>query len=350
MMIFRRSALSKLIEKCAADGYRFIAPVRRDGKTFYEIVDNADKVIFDFVVTDNSAKEHFLSRCEPILEYRRDNNGRITVEDSLEAEEITAKAVLFGSRPCDAAALPIIEHVFRWDYDDHFVLGKLASTVVITIACIECNETCFCTSVGCAPDAKEGSDIMLYPTADPDVFAAEFLTDKGEAFVEEFNLAFEDGNIEKSDEIDKVTEKITKRFDAAKVNAWLTKSFNSDFWKGAALACISCGICSFTCPTCHCFDIIDEGNVSQGIRFKNWDGCQFKQFTLHTSGHNPRPDAASRYRQRIMHKFNYYPRKFGPILCTGCGRCIFNCPVGIDMEDILERAEAEADKKDTGNA
>ncbi len=73
-----------------------------------------------------------------------------------------------------------------------------------------------------------------------------------------------------------------------------------------------------------------------GKRRKNWDACGFWKFTHHASGHNPRDLQPKRYRNRIMHKFKYYDDKFGQTLCTGCGRCIRICPVGIDIAAIVE--------------
>ncbi|HDL85036.1 MAG TPA: 4Fe-4S ferredoxin, partial [Candidatus Acetothermia bacterium] len=51
-----------------------------------------------------------------------------------------------------------------------------------------------------------------------------------------------------------------------------------------------------------------------------------------------RPNHYRRYRQRLMHKFKYYPENFGKILCVGCGRCIEHCPVSIDITESLSKA------------
>jgi ferredoxin len=77
------------------------------------------------------------------------------------------------------------------------------------------------------------------------------------------------------------------------------------------------------------------------VRRKTWDACGFGKFTNHASGHNPRDVQAKRYRNRIMHKFKYYDDKFGKTLCTGCGRCIRACPVGIDIAAVIEEINSK---------
>jgi len=97
------------------------------------------------------------------------------------------------------------------------------------------------------------------------------------------------------------------------------------------------------CPTCHCFDIVDEPEgLDCGARRRNWDFCATCKFTLHASGHNPRGSQNERFRQRVLHKFSIYPKRFAEVLCTGCGRCVRACPAGMDLPEILGQLGASA--------
>ena len=62
-------------------------------------------------------------------------------------------------------------------------------------------------------------------------------------------------------------------------------------------------------------------------------------FTLETSGHNPRPTKAERMRNRISHKFSFYPERYdGFFSCVGCGRCVVSCPVSLDIRHMVKAA------------
>ena len=104
---------------------------------------------------------------------------------------------------------------------------------------------------------------------------------------------------------------------------------------------MSCGACTYLCPTCYCFNMTDEQAVNKGERIRSWDSCMFPHFTLETSGHNPRSKKAQRFKQRVGHKFVYYPEKYGELACSGCGRCIRFCPISMEIGKVVARLAEE---------
>ena len=67
---------------------------------------------------------------------------------------------------------------------------------------------------------------------------------------------------------------------------------------------------------------------------------QFTYYTMHASGHDPRPDKKHRQRNRVFHKFSYMPTNLDVLGCVGCGRCISRCPVNIDIVEVVEGVKA----------
>jgi ferredoxin len=126
--------------------------------------------------------------------------------------------------------------------------------------------------------------------------------------------------------------------DVTDIQNKLEKIFEHGIWENFSKACIGCGICTYLCPTCHCFDIHDESTIKRGGRIRVWDSCMYPEFTLQASGYNPRPTRKNRLRNRIYHKFYSFPCNNDLIACTGCGRCINMCPVNIDIIEIINQA------------
>ena len=323
-----RQNLGLLIDELITDGTRVIAPKQAGSMILYEPLAAGDELVLD-QLPRRSAKEAFFPICENILAYEK-QDGKTTIRDAdLDA---LPETVLLGVRPCDAAGAPVLDAVFSWDYHDEFFLKRRAKTTVIGIACTRADDACFCTAVGLSPGETKGSDLFLTPLAG-ESFACQPLTDKGEQLLARYPRHF----TEQTETAPlPLAEPALDRLDLTKIKAWLDANFESPLWAEIAERCVGCGACAFLCPACHCFDLSDEGSEAKGQRRKHWDACGFGKFTNHASGHNPRNVQAGRYRNRIMHKFKYYDDKFGQNLCTGCGRCIRACPVGIDIAAVLE--------------
>lgn len=326
---FSLDDITVLIDKLIANGYKVIAPRKdNDGSLFGEVSSGAE-ISLEHVNTNNSIKEFFLPRCEKIFSFKTESK----VVEIEEPPQLSQKRVIIGAKPCDTASLPILDKIFSHDCVDSFWFNKREFTTVISLACTKCDEYCFCTSVGLTPDSKNGSDVIL--TEGPaNKFFVESVTDKGASLVNELASVFTPANSKNEDTLLKISS-IDKGVDSGKVKEWLDENFEDDLWEEFSRQCIGCGTCTFLCPTCHCFDIVDEGKLNKGARLKNWDACQMKTFTVHTSGHNPRSSQDQRWRQRIMHKFRYYVDKFDSILCVGCGRCSRHCPVDMNILECL---------------
>jgi ferredoxin len=298
-----------------AEGAKVFGPVRvSPDRVLFAPLGSPDELLLDgWVRPANSIKEAVFPRHETLYGYRVEGN-RIELTEPPAAP---ARQIVIGAHPCDAAAFPILDKIFNWDFRDEFYNRRRDATTVISLACSSHDDQCFCTSAGLGPDSGRGSDVLLTETADG-TFAIRALTDRGRELLP-------------GDAEELVPAGPERRFDPAGVAAFARSRFDDPFWDAHSLACVGCGACAYTCPVCHCFDIVDEGNGREGIRARNWDACQFPLFTLHASGHNPRGAQGDRQRQRLYHKFVVYPEKFGDLLCTGCGNCARNCPEGLGV-------------------
>ncbi len=340
-MTMDSAELPKLAQDLAGQGKRLVLPVREGQDLFYK--ENADPAELDLsTITKNSIKEFLFPMCEKVLNYRYEANN-VSLED---VDPSDAPTVIFCARPCDAASIPVVDPLWNWDYKDKFFNKRREQTLLVTYACRKApDEACFCVSVGSSPSSEEGSDVLLHALDDQTV-AVRFVSEAGKALEEVF-AKYKKG--EADDEAIKAFQaegeaSLSDRKKLNKVKGWLDTHFEDPFWGEKTFQCIGCGTCTFLCPTCHCFDIQDESVFDCGSRLKNWDGCQFPLFTLHTSGHNPREVQSQRYRQRIIHKYSIYPDKFGRILCTGCGRCVAHCPVNLSLYDVVASAQELAEK------
>jgi ferredoxin len=361
--IITRATLCQLVDRWIAAGKRVMGPrrVKTAGASAngdvvqYDWLASADSLLLEgFVHAANSIKECVLPRSEPLYGYTFDKKQPALVPVELSMVE----QIVVGARPCDAAALPVLDRVFNWDYKDESYNRRRELTTVVTLACRQYDAHCFCTSLESGPADTRGSDVLLVEL-DGQRYEARCLTDKGRQLLagattespEEghgdcpnfrptkmgLSPSMPEGNNENVPvPFAPIMAGPPPRFDLAAVGEFLAGGYERPEWQAMSLRCLGCGACAYTCPTCHCFDIVDERQGTSGLRVRNWDACQFRMFTVHASGHNPRSTQSQRQRQRIFHKFQTYPDKFGEVLCTGCGNCTRNCPVSLGVLGVLK--------------
>jgi ferredoxin len=352
--------LATLVERLAAAGTPPIAPAwagaaghpagapSSERQTEYRTVTSAAELAFGERLPRLSLKQFFLPATEVLFAWRRSGAD---VEITPAPTQFAPQVVL-GARPCDTAALPIVDKVMNWDYGDELWNGRREATTIFNLACHVEDASCFCSAVFLEPATATGADGLLTPVEGG--YLVETTGGKGAAFVDDHKDLFNDRPAGASGDAlaaeaeryraqarERVAANLTVNQEA--VRDWLDNHFEDPFWATLGPRCNGCGACSSVCPTCHCFDIVDEPEgVGHGVRRRNWDTCQACVFTLHASGHNPRDDQNARFRQRVNHKFLIYPLKFGDVLCTGCGRCSRACPAGQDLAEILATIDARA--------
>jgi ferredoxin len=216
--------------------------------------------------------------------------------------------------------------LFKKDYLDPFYIKRRENTILLGLSCNTPDVNCFCTTF---EDGKMHVDALFTDIGDK--YLIEVSSEKGKEITEKLSLA------------KKEEKKITKAkiIDIKGITEKLDEIFNSDLWKKIAMKCLGCGICTYLCPTCHCFDIQDESTLTNGARLRIWDSCMREEYTLQASGYNPRPLRMDRMKNRIYHKFNYFPKNFNVFACVGCGRCIDNCPVNTNIIDVIDSIKKE---------
>jgi ferredoxin len=316
--------------------FRLIAPAKSDDVVIFKQINDPEEAFLDFGNSTVPPKKMVFPQTETLFRFVV---GNPELEEKNVEEEGTT--VIFGLRPCDARAMAIVDKLFAWDYDDPYYQDRRKLTTLVGMACVEPPSiNCFCTSVGGAPFGEEGLDMLL--TDMGDYYLVKPLTEKGEKLEETLTSQLEGASADDEKKAEGMASesagKIRRSIKTEGIPEKLPGLWENELWKKVSASCLGCGICTFLCPTCHCFDIQDEvEELGEGRRARMWDSCMFSEYTVHASGHNPRPTRKERTRNRINHKYSYYPGRFDVIACVGCGRCINLCPVNIDILDILEQ-------------
>ncbi|WP_035107514.1 4Fe-4S dicluster domain-containing protein [Desulfovirgula thermocuniculi] len=332
--LLTREGLHSWLSRLARD-YPLIAPVEEEkGVITFKQVGGPQEIVFDCAPSTLPPKEWFLPSTEELFAFSTAGGG-ITLQEPPGPKE----RVLFGLHPCDVRALLALDPVFGGTYPDPYYLGRRKATIIVALSCTKPGPYCFCPAVGGDPVVAAGADLLL--TESGSSFAVKAMTSRGEEIIQRYPGHFapdEEGRGERARQ--ELAGQLAGMFaflpDLRGVKEFLDGHFELPYWEEVASRCLGCGICTYTCPTCHCFDIFDQSwDGARGLRARCWDSCMFSQFTRMAGGHNPRPTQKERVRNRFLHKLKYHQDRYGLGGCVGCGRCVAKCPVNIDIRRII---------------
>ncbi len=320
--------------------YQVAALTKRGDRVLYDYVSSSQDIFWGCQPTVLPPKKFFSPPHETLLNYTAD--GKITAK-------IESKAfVLFGIHPCDLRGIQLLDEAFADAHGDPNYLNRREKAIIIGLDCHRhCDGDAFCYKVG-SNYAKTGYDIMLYPLKD-DQYLVEIATPRGSVFAEQFLRAIKG----EEKELEAYNQAKTKAFEAfkpfknlEKFPELFQKNLHHPIWEKEGSRCLSCGSCVMVCPTCYCFNVMDEWslNLKDGKRERHWDACMLHDFTTVATGENFRPTATARLHHRINRKFNYLMKKHGQSACVGCGRCVRACLADISPKTIAEAISDEGEE------
>ena len=337
-----KALLPRLWEEIGREHALFL-PLEKGGKTVFAAWHPGGAAKLERVKTDASPKHLFFTPNETYLHFKTEGK-KLRLEEPAREEK---PFVLFGVRPCDAAAFQLLDRVFLSEPADRLYAERRERGIVVSLACSEPAESCFCGAFGIdAAAAPPGADVAVWDLGGELLWHP--VSGKGEALTQRLEALLKEAGPAAEEPLAALQNRIRETLAALPLaglkpsgaETSLKEQFDSPVWDELGRRCLGCGVCTFACPTCHCYDIQDFDGGAAGERFRCWDSCMFSDFTQMAHG-NPRTSQKERFRQRFMHKLVYYPNNYGPYACTGCGRCLEQCPASLHIVRVIRMLGGE---------
>jgi len=316
--------------------YNVIAPVSKDGRFIFDLIDHPSKVSPKYDSTLLPPVKWIYPNDEALLEF--------DLKDAAKIKEITEsnKQALLFVHPCDVNAINIMDEILAEEPSDVNYLKRRWSTVIIGYECLgPCKENILCFDKS-YHIAYSGFDLFFTDIGER--YYVQVASSTGKEIIEMIGGLKKAGFSDKT-ELFRVRDERKMRFKKSMhgnmdmLSHMLKEAYNDEIWNIEEKKCLSCGACNIVCPTCYCFDVVDEicPDMEKGTRYRRWDGCQLHGFCKVATGENFRKTAAERVRHRVFKKEVYLKKRFGRSGCVGCGRCIDHCIANISLIEIFNK-------------
>lgn len=335
MKVLSKAKLTTALNKLNDAAEVFVPMQKGEQSAYYpwkSFKDGQDELMLEALNVYQSPKNAVFPQTEKMYGIKTEG-VKINIDKTYEDPHPT---IIFGARACDVKGIRALDDVFLTKgYVDSFYNARRSANTIIANACYEPGPNCFCNAMDVNPIDPEGADVILRDTGDAYVWESK--SEKGEAVTKLIADLLEEKEVKLPE-----AKPFKQNVDYSGVAEKLKSMFEHPLWDKLSEPCINCGACTYVCPSCHCFDIQVKMWGEEGYRFRTWDSCMYEEYTREAGGGNPRGAAKQRFRQRFLHKLQFFTERYGTPLCTGCGRCIIVCPTKINIVKIIDAVkEAE---------
>jgi NAD(P)H-flavin reductase/NAD-dependent dihydropyrimidine dehydrogenase PreA subunit len=326
MRVISKEDFGKFVSSLIQDDSLNVVGVKSKGNKFaFGQLNDASELRLDYDVTLLPPKKYFFPQRETLVTY--DVANGFSAKDPADLKP----AVIIGVHPYDIVALLHMDEIFRETKSDPYYFEKRKKSVIIGVNIQNMSKWCFAPQMGCAT-IEYGYDLMLTDLGNR--YAVNIGSQKGQQLLDKYAKNVTDALARDIQLVGQKKQEIVNmsqqkfNFPIELIPELLSKTYDqSGFWEKHAEKCLACGSCVLVCPTCYCFDVKEDPDLSlkEGERVRTWDGCLLEDFAKIASGENFRPTRPTRYRHRYFKKGKYLFDRFGFVSCVGCGRCSSNC-------------------------
>jgi len=313
---------------------KVVGPVARGYDNFsFQEVKSGKEISIKYIPTILPPKKYFMPQREKLIEFDKSQNK---FEAVLEYD----KVVIFGIHTCDLAGIQCLNMVFSDKPKDINYLVRKNKLLIIGLECnVYCDQYASCKVVD---NHLPNGGYDLFFTELPDSFIVHVNTLRGDELIEKtrlFNPA-EKIHLDQLEEVRKKKREIFKdevKIGHHELSKLFDRAYDSKVWEDLDKRCVACGNCTNVCPSCYCFDILDNMNFdfNTGDRSRGWDSCQNEPFAKVATGENFRKTRGARQRHRYFRKFKYPVERYSRYFCTGCGRCTRTCMAKISLKETI---------------
>jgi sulfhydrogenase subunit beta (sulfur reductase) len=334
-LVISKEAIGRFVSDLKAN-WKVVGPKRKETQFVFDEIADPSELCLQYPTSILPPGRALFPSREPLLEFRRDDLA--ATKQVLQGEP----TVLFGVHPCDVHGINVLDEVMTDGPVDSNYATRRSQCRIIALECqAPCSEQNLCLDKG-THRVEWGFDLLLVDLGDryfvyvPGVPGEELIAGK-----EYFTRAASPDRVGLEKARETQTNQLQARLPQAanRLTGLIKESYDDFLWEAVGRKCLSCGTCTNVCPTCNCYDQVDEMalDLCGGTRCRVWDSCQSVAFAAVGFGENFRERASSRQRHRIFKKEVFQVEKYGRSACVGCGRCSSACVAQIRLTDIYNQ-------------